>query len=426
MYLPLSFALVVLSAPLARAGNVHIVGGPASTAPTIQAAVDAAVDGDIVLVRTSTFGSVVIDGKGLALVDESAGATSSNRFEIRNLPANSSIALRGFNVTADIDNLVWVHDCQGHVRLEDLVIEMSLSITWPSAALRIENCADVALHRVSATGADTLIQFVGSNLLDGGVGMFMTNASVTAHESTFMGGRGAAGQHAVPFSFPPRPGAAGVHVVGPAQLDLRGCTLNGGVGGAGLTGSCAQPALSLAGGTGGPGLLAAGSSPSLGVTSLDTVSLGGPGGLGGAGDANCGQPNGMNGQPGSAVSGVVPLVIPDTRRELVADTLTREQQTLDLVVEGAPGEVATLLMSSTCQLNLVPQFQGAVLVGPSFRRIPLGIVPGSGVLNASLPVADLAPGVQGSRRFLQAFCRDANGQVRLTGCASVVFLDAAY
>jgi hypothetical protein len=163
------------------------------------------------------------------------------------------------------------------------------------------------------------------------------------------------------------------------------------------------------------------------VPLVDTLVDGGAGGAGGSAATSCGIVAGAAGASGApATANVTLAAFIGVRRTLTADALTREQQTLDLVVEGEPGEVATLLMSATCQLNLVPPVQGAVLVGPAFRRIPLGVVPGSGVLNVSLPLGDLAPGVQSSRRFLQAFCRDANGQVRMSGCASVVLLDAAY
>src|SRR5436190_10056445 len=72
--LALSLTCLLWLAPV-RAGNVHIVGGTGSTAATIQAAVTAASDGDVILVRTSPVAGFVLTNKDLTVVGEVAGAT---------------------------------------------------------------------------------------------------------------------------------------------------------------------------------------------------------------------------------------------------------------------------------------------------------------------------------------------------------------
>jgi hypothetical protein len=414
------FATFALCAPLADAGNVHIVGGPASTAATIQLAIDAAVEGDVVLVRTTPLASFVVDGKSLTIVGEIAGARVDSLVEIRNVGAAQMVALRDLELHSLTTDTLYVHDCAGHVRFDGVTVRVDPLPGSFKHAVRVVNCADVAFAHSDLTGSPG----VGS-ASNAGNALWARNSNIGLDVCAVRGGEGTNGSFSAQLSISPSARAAAIHLETGAQLRLQGCDVSGGEGGSGVSGTCCCtfPHGAGPGAAGGKGIE---SLVSTSVSVIDTLVVGGDGGVGGSGQASCNVNPGTPGAAGAPTSNVTLVAATGVRRTLTADALTREQQTLDLVVKGAPGEVATLLMSSTSQLNSVPGIQGAVLVGPAFRRIALGIVPGSGVLNASLPLGDLAPGVQGSRRFLQAFCRDANGQVRMTGCASVAFLDAAF
>lgn len=415
----LSIAGLALLAPLASAGNVHIVGGPASTAATIQLAVDAAVDGDVVLVRTTPQGAFAVGDKSLTIVGEIANATIDGTVSLQGLSAAKSVAIRGFAITPPAGTLaLQIFGCAGHVRLDDLSVVRGPGFTVSASLVSIANSADVTLTH--ATVADNSVLVTGGS----GPALGVSNSSLSIDACTIAGTRGSDGQIQGFNVIPPIGGLPAIGVSSNSHLFVQGSVISGGKGGDGTDANCPPMAQGPTVGAPGGSAIFVTSSPD--VSFVDALVTGGVGGTGGAGAPGCGFTAAADGTDGAPIVNATPLVFADVARQLSAQALTRELTTLDLVVSGEPGESATLLISSTCQRNVVPGIQGPVLVGPSLRRIPLGIVPGSGVLNASLPLGDLAPGVQGSRRFLQAFCRDANGQVRLTGCTSVVFLDAAY
>jgi hypothetical protein len=71
------FACALALAPAALA-NVTILGQPGSYA-TIQAAVNAAVDGDVLIVDAGTYAGFTIDGKGIAIVASPGSSICSQR-----------------------------------------------------------------------------------------------------------------------------------------------------------------------------------------------------------------------------------------------------------------------------------------------------------------------------------------------------------
>src|SRR5262245_14504231 len=93
----LSCALVV-SASAQSAVLVVDRAHPSGTFATVADAVSAAADGDIILVRSGLYGAVVVDGKGLAIVND-AGSVGLDRLVIRNLPAQSVVTVRGIDLT---------------------------------------------------------------------------------------------------------------------------------------------------------------------------------------------------------------------------------------------------------------------------------------------------------------------------------------
>jgi len=66
------------------------------------------------------------------------------------------------------------------------------------------------------------------------------------------------------------------------------------------------------------------------------------------------------------------------------------------------------------------------LVGTQARGVFLGTVPGTGLLQSSLPIEELGIGVDASTLYLQAACSDATGEVTLTGSDVVVLLDQQF
>ena len=89
-------ALLVGVAAGARADVVAVPAGIGN----LQAAIDAAADGDVLLLAGGFHGiDVVIDGKALTLATDDVVQAAMAQLTVRNLPAGSRVLLRGLLVT---------------------------------------------------------------------------------------------------------------------------------------------------------------------------------------------------------------------------------------------------------------------------------------------------------------------------------------
>ncbi|MHC5210869.1 MAG: hypothetical protein ACYTG2_09145 [Planctomycetota bacterium] len=162
-------ALAGLAAGLALAMNagagtwvVDDDGGAGVDFTDIQAALDAASPGDLVLVRDGLYGSFVLD-KGLRLVADTGHAPVivEQGAEIRDVGAGQTAVLAGFVVPR-----FFVHDCTGDVILDDCTFGPHIAVT----SVRIHHCGLVVMSRSSAKGQN------GSDLSPSGPNYFSRRA----------------------------------------------------------------------------------------------------------------------------------------------------------------------------------------------------------------------------------------------------------
>ena len=98
-----SLFAIVLLAPVALAQNVLVVDPSGANGAFLvpQTAVDAAADGDLILIKSGDYQSVAIVGKGLTMAaDSGALVIFENRISVKNLPASSQVVLDGFDLIA--------------------------------------------------------------------------------------------------------------------------------------------------------------------------------------------------------------------------------------------------------------------------------------------------------------------------------------
>ena len=247
-------ALPLLATPAAAQGKLWIVsdsGCPKVDFATIQEAVDAAAEGDVILVRAKRsdagYGDFTIDGKSLTVTGDGRHAPAiEGTVSIRNLLGPQTATVRGFTIR----QFPLTSGMQFDLR-------NNLGTTW------IEDCAmtGAVLHRSKSA---VFARCDGSRTATGGTGITLSGGSnAYLYDCRILGeGWEITGGSAKP----------GADVPAGSRLFASGSTITGGwgrPGGGSSTGPC------TGGGRGGPALRLGGT-----AHLLDTALIGGTGGPG--------------------------------------------------------------------------------------------------------------------------------------------------
>jgi hypothetical protein len=339
--------LFALCAP-AVAGQVHVVDpGGAGDFTTLQAAVDAAAEGDTILVNggqystPATGANAVLAGKSLSIARGTGGEPYlRGTLEITGLAGSQEVHVQGLRVRE-----VLVTDCDGDVLLEDLNAGVTSTFFQHSMAV-------VSSGNVVTAGS----RFIGYNGWDSCGGQCNQGAD----------------------------GGPAVQVLD-SRLSLYHCDLDGGIGEDGAWLPCGI------GGDGGDGLLV--SDAGSRVRHLATTFTGGLEGWGGCG-------NGWIGAPVNAPAGTVAeLTTPVTRLEGPATAIAGTG--VNLEITGPPGAVVFLLTTTDLRSRFLPLSAGTLHM-KSFSIDVLPPVPPSGTLVHGLSIPPLPPGAEARWRLMQA------------------------
>jgi hypothetical protein len=423
-------ALPVLAAR-AHGGHVYTVGGAAPDFYDMPRAVAAASDGDVLLVRSGIYSGFTIENKSLVVAADA-----------------------GANV--DIAGLVSIHDffAQANVVLLGLRVPGSISHSFQSsgflvvsgiASFRAQSCQFGQVHSPfhdspSSLGARLTVvddaSFVDCSIYgedgtafhqgdpdDGASALYQALTSLTLYDCRLYGGDGLSGS--------PDTGSAGGnggHGYAPSTngfLFASGVSIHGGIGGDGSSASdCIAPPAGP-GGAGGSGIYVF-AGPAGSVTLHDCTTVGAPGGAGGIDQCGPNAPDGADGVPIHAYSGIV-RQLSGAHRRLSMPTVARESTSVPLTFTGVPGERAYLTMWGNSGHLFRPSMSGVLLASPpELRRMFLGVVPASGVLQSHIFLPDLGIGVEEQTLFLQAYSQDATGVPTLASPATLVVLDSAF
>lgn len=332
----------------AVAGQVLVVDpGGAGDHTTLQAAIDAAAEGDTILVNggqyttPATGANAVLTGKSLSIARGTGGEPYlRGTLEVTGLAGSQEVHVQGLRVRE-----VLVTDCAGDVLLEDL--NAGVTFTFLQHSLGV-----VASDNV-VTANSRFIGYDGWNSCGGQCNW------------------GADGGPAVQ--------------VLDSRLNLYHCDL---VGGAGEDGAWLPCGI---GGNGGDGLLV--SDPGSRVRHLATTFTGGLEGWGGCG-------NGWVGAPVNAPAGTVAeLMTPVTRLEGPGTAIAGTS--VNLEITGPPGAVVFLLTTTDLRSRYLPLPAGTLHM-KSFSIEVLPPVPPSGTLVHALSIPPLPPGAGARWRLMQA------------------------
>ncbi|HTE05744.1 MAG TPA: hypothetical protein VK824_06060 [Planctomycetota bacterium] len=414
----------------AQAGVVVVDPGGGSGSAALQAALTAAADGDVVLVRAGSYllpadQRFVVAGKGLTLATDAVAPPMLPGLEVSGVPSGSSFFVRGFTlgpVTWKAENAivsvptVLAHDNSGAVWIEDCAITGRLgsflvlfgfqTLVDGSPAVSLADCAGVTLQRCSLTGGKGIYSSnqVGFDTFStsGGAGLTVNGSSASLHDCTLLGGAQGDGFY---NEFLPNGGGAGAVVQLESTVLFAGCSVTGGPNGV-------QP--DFADGTvESPGNGLTVSSDTTAVLTRDSAFAGGT--L---------MPPGIPGVPISAPAGSVVTLAAPARSFTVTSPL-KEGAAGALTVNGEPGDLAMLLVSAGAGWSEIPSRQGVlVLATDPLLLFTLGATDGRGNFSLGFTMPSLPAGTLGATIPMQLLVSSA-GDGTLEAASALTWLDSS-
>lgn len=378
----LAFAL---TAPDSAAGGARIVDAP-GLPPfySLQEAVDAATDGDTILVATGLYEGFTIGDKSLHVV-AAAGhdVRIAGAIQVLHLAGHRIVLLSGLKPTGRIQPVtsepgLIVSSCQGHVRVEGCTIAggKGAALEHPNFgtgghAVVLQASPRVVFSHCTITGGNG--NGDGGNCYDcnggdGGFGVRVNQSAPVFYQCAIQGGHGGTSGYQ---------GGSGGHGVwqGNTFVFAAGSLLRGGNGGHGTDFIWAY------GGDGGNGLLvnAAGTSEL-----LDNTYIGGTGGTAIVFPQNAGQPGAPFGGAGTVTQHA------GEARELTLARMVFDGSQLQVTATGLPGDKVWLRFASRPEHRFQSSIPGlhAVKNAP-VPLVAAGVIPASGSLLLTVPITDL-------------------------------------
>lgn len=403
------FLVLAALAQASKAGEVRILDTTGTQHfATIQAAVDAAQDGDILLIGKGSYTGFRITDKSLAIFALEAGTVLVNgEVAVADLSDHRAVVLSGLSsASGDFGASLRVSNCGGHVRVQDCqflrgynqsVSGQCYSVPALSdAALGATDSARIACVRSSFRGGEGFSDsFVGET---GSHGVHSISSNIALYDCSVTGGKGGDTDD---FDVCAGSGGAGISVASsspPHWLFASGCTLGGGHGG--YSGDCHI-------GSGGPAVAVG---PGGTCLVLGSSCTGGWGGWGGG----CWGPQAAAVQTsGNGVFG--DFMLPARKLSSIETVIGHGPLDFEVLAPGGAGD--RVYLAHNLRLGFLPSFvvKGVWLVPfPALiTYAPQGVVPASEKLPLSCTFAPLPSGQAGLVRELQLVILRSQGGMQL-------------
>jgi hypothetical protein len=387
-------------------GNVLVVDAAGGPFTDIQPAIDAAADGDTILVRPGAYATFQIQAKGLRVIGDPAFQAGGG-IVVRDLAPGQSVVLHGVGTTAAPSGIgLALVDNQGPVWVQNsALLGQSIAIGDANghAGARVTNSERVSFLRSflrgGVGGPHGGATPVGGN---GGAALLVDEGTVLVQSCDLLGG-------------------AGTNTMAGATLS------NGGAGAQTLGGTLVLTSSEV---TGGPG----------GTTSLVLGGNGGPGVRSDGGLAIVVAMQATGGQAGSGLAGEGYLALAGTIQLhgafgsfslLNTSSPVREGQPLALQYQAPPNGQQVFAAVSTSQNPVfLPSLLISVYLAAPVSLVPLGPSDFEGFLATALVAPTLPAGLDQMTVYLQAFSTvDLGGgvlSVAVSGGAAVTILDSSF
>jgi hypothetical protein len=393
----LSSCAVGLLASVGFAGVLRVApAGAPYTTP--QAAIDAAVDGDTILIAPGVYPGFTITDEALSIAVDPPGTVHCGAVLVENVSAARNVLIDSLRITAANGIALKVRACAGSVRIQGCNVQgvdgvYNTTIPATTGAY-VTGSTDVVLRTCDVRGGNG--GAIYSQGYNGADALFARGSRVALYGCTLQGGYGGSadpdgsgdGGHGgdgleTPDSF-----------VLAQQTSFRG-------GGGGDAGDGDFLTRGGDGGDGGHGVRlradAPGTTPEV-VTRTCTLA-GGSGGIGGF----WGGAFGTAGSPSSASVGTVRPAVQSTNLNVDTPSGWRVGNLVPVTVVAPPGSSVALLLGPDAGFAQNTATDYALHVpSPFFRRLALGVVPPSGSLVLNLVVPPPPAGVGSVTWHLQA------------------------
>lgn len=405
-----SFLVLVLTAPLSARADVWVVDASgAGDFSELQPAIDAASDGDVLRVRTGSYGPALIEAKGLVVGAEPGDVVEVvGGIRVRETAPDQPVTLLGLRARGTNDGAPAIRealsldDTAGPVRAFDCSWSGADGIYYGlpdngarAAFLFLANdavFADCAF--VGGDGASSTNAF-GTNR--GGEGLFALLSNVALYDCGAAGGPGGEGD----FEGCDLGGRGGHGIESfDSFLFASGGRAQGGAGGGDDFASC-EP--------GGHGLFLRGSD---GDTHLLDVELGGGAGA-------CWAPPG---QDLATEGGASSTTIRGVAVGLSGAGLTEDEASVPVSFAGAEGELVLLMVSTTPALLPAALFDGVLTIALPLAIAPLsmGTIGAGGQLAGALDVPSLPPGTAALTLHLQTVHVSSTARIGAPGALTIL------
>jgi len=407
-------ALIFTTLATAAAADVLTVAPSGADLSEVQAAVDAAAAGDLVLVAAGDYAAVTFPAHSLTVTADAGAAVELNGLALPSLAPDATLVLRGLDVLDAEGVALAVADLQGTLVVDDCtLVGADAGPGDPRGFSAVTLAGTGAAHFTACTLEAGRGQNDGGfpgqgGASPGGHALDVGGAPrVALIDCEVLGGKG--GGISVSDCLEGALGGDAIRNLHGGDLFLGGCHVEGGGGGSGGWdgGLCF-------GGSGEDGaavfLSQGGSSPASRLTLRDTT-LKQTGGF----------------PPLVNLIDLPVITHPAPMGRLVASAPTREGDLLQLDVSaGAPGDQVLLLIALDPGHVTVLKFQAPLLLaGVAPPIFDLGVLDGAGALGASATIPELGAGLEGLLVHAQlAFV--APGDVKLGPGAAIALLDAGF